>query len=160
MPNHCHNDLYIDGPADDVAALLEHIGMNRTTPTFDFNTLVQQPENLVDPNPRIKGEAVINWRCDHWGTKWNAYDVVRRDYDGQVCITFQTAWCTPSKELMAILHQKFPTVSLHVEWFECGTQECGGYAMKSREECFYEDSWKAGVAQNIWKSDYLGHRGG
>lgn len=31
------------------------------------------------------------WCYEHWDTKWNAYDVARRDYDGNVIVTFQTA---------------------------------------------------------------------
>lgn len=30
MPNHVENDLYLSGPADQIAALLEFIGMGET----------------------------------------------------------------------------------------------------------------------------------
>src|SRR5688572_17984410 len=42
-----------------------------------------------------------DWCCENWGTKWNAYDIVRRDYDGRVCITFQTAWAPPRPIIIA-----------------------------------------------------------
>jgi hypothetical protein len=36
MPN-CVNHLFIDGPREDVSALLAHIGADQNTPAFDYD---------------------------------------------------------------------------------------------------------------------------
>ena len=37
-----------------------------------------------------------DWSRAKWGTKWNACDtVITVDYCGELCFTFNTAWCTP-----------------------------------------------------------------
>mgnify|MGYP001482959237 CR=1 FL=1 len=147
MPNHCHNDLWIDGTQEDVAKLLAHIGADRPEPEFDFNTLIKYPEtweqmdndyhkviNAINIRA-ASNEAYVKaqeeyrakwgtdrdgynsggfeWCRDNWGTKWNAYEVVRRDYGG-VCITFQTAW-TPPLPVIAELHRRFPECGIWVE---------------------------------------------
>lgn len=59
MPNHVENDLYIDGPAEDVAALLVLIGADETPPAFDFKCLIPYPEPFasMDADHRAAEEA-------------------------------------------------------------------------------------------------------
>ncbi len=41
-------------------------------------------------------EDWYDWSRAKWGTKWNACDTyITVDYDGELCFTFNTAWCTP-----------------------------------------------------------------
>lgn len=93
------------------------------------------------------------WCCDNWDTKWNAYDVVRRDYDGDTIVTFQTAWSPPLK-VIAALAAKFPHMTFRLEYFERGMEFCGGVTWRAESETdedeprFFE-----------WKAKYHGSRG-
>ena len=56
-----------------------------------------------------------DWRVNHWGTKWDAYDVVVTDDDPEsVEIEFNTAWCPP-EPICAAIRDEYPDVS--VSWF-------------------------------------------
>lgn len=221
MPNHCENDLHITGPADQVAALLAHIGADQTPPKFDFDTLIPYPSPfremdaeyeiisragdaagdaatggwpaMDDPDAaqkrvvyrKAQQSAMVSlaqqyrkkwntdrdgfnsggyeWRIRHWGTKWGAYDVARRDYDGDVIVTFQTAWSPPALALISALHRLFPQCNLELEYFERGMGYCGGASWWSAEWHDSEDGtpWEAGKVSNEWRSEeYRGCRGG
>lgn len=94
------------------------------------------------------------WCCEHWDTKWNAYDVARRDYDGNVIVTFQTAWSPPLK-VIAALAEKFPHMTFKLEYFERGMAFCGGVTWRAVDEV--EDDFSR---FSEWKSKYDGNRGG
>lgn len=187
MPNHCENDLYISGKKEDVDALLEFVGMNREKPTIDFNVILPYPKeyeerdrDAEDPNVtaemftakygpnsvshgfKVDGYNVGGhaWTRKAWGTKWNAYEVVRRDYE-VVCITFQTAWSPPIPVIQE-LHRKFPKTSLSLEYFEYGGGFAGGFTCCDEDDWFEEaGEWEAGKMSQVWETDnYRGRRGG
>lgn len=181
MPNHCHNDLWISGSSEDVDKLLAHIGADKETPEFDFNTVLPYPEKfaLMDKEAQERrtpedGEAYrskwgtdsdgynsggYEWCHQAWGTKWNAYDVVRRDYEG-ICLTFQTAWCPPQPVIVA-LAKMFPTVTLTLEFFERGGAFAGGFSCQSEDDWYDDDDvWEAGKVVDEWEAEYKGPRGG
>jgi hypothetical protein len=200
MPNHCENDLYIQGEQADTDALLLHIGMLKPKPEFDFNTLVPYPDpfktmddeaeafgwakrpSASDPERAFKlaelkkieqayvakwgttndgfNSGGIEWRHDNWGTKWNAYDVARRDYDGRICVTFQTAWAPPTPIIVA-LAKRFPTVTISLEYFERGMEVAGGFTCESEDDHWQDEPWKPGVMSSQWElKGYRGKRGG
>ena len=58
----------------------------------------------VPKDPGIRNMLVIkygsdnwyDWACDHWGTKWNAYDVeICQDDESILQVDFLTAWDSP-----------------------------------------------------------------
>jgi hypothetical protein len=103
----------------------------------------------------------IEWRREHWGTKWNAYDVARRDYDGHVCLTFQTAWAPPIPVIVA-LAKIFPKVTLALEYFERGMEFAGGFEIPSEDNWYDDDRpWRPGTITDEWRVEgYKGVRGG
>lgn len=178
MPSHCENDLYIDGPAEDVEKLLEFMGVNETPPEFDFGKIIPYPEEYEKKDKEreelgYKGFAEkygpkaqdgfnsggYEWCINHWGTKWGAYQVEKIKGG----ITFQTAWSPPNPNVIGGLHELFPKCSLHLEYFESGSGFCGGYSFVCEDE-FYPDEdgeeWKSGVVRNEWEGIYHGRRGG
>lgn len=184
MPNHCHNDLYIDGPDDDVRILLDRIGASETPPRFDFNAVIPYPERfrVLDDDRRAfekehgwqKARELMlakhgtesdgfnsggyEWCIENWGTKWGAYEVARRDYE-RACITFQTAW-GPAPLVIAALHRAFPRVSMHLEYFELGMAIAGGMSFLSKDDSDLE-KWAAGTPERKWETrEYHGSRGG
>lgn len=175
MPNHCENDLYINGPKDQVDALLSLIGADKEQPEFNFEVLIPYPAEFAQRDADARSlsredflekygdnrdgfnSGGYEWRLEHWGTKWGAYDVARRDYGG-VCLSFQTAW-SPAPRVIEEMHRKFPALSLSLEYFECGMGFSGGVRFDSEE--YADDDWVAGVPSQQWHSDeYRGTRGG
>lgn len=192
MPNHCHNDLWINGSPDDVAAALALIGADKPEPQFDFNAIIPYPAEFAERDNSAKrfhysiqhtdpvaaesaradhiakygsdrdgfNSGGFEWCNDHWETKWGAYSVVRRDYEG-VCITYQTAW-SPAKKIIIELAKRFPTCSFSLEYFEQGMGYAGGFECPCDEDwCGEENQWFAGIVINEWHTDkYNGNRGG
>jgi hypothetical protein len=177
MPNHCHNDLYIQGSAENVSKLLAHIGADKETPEFDFNSVIPYPEEfskMDDDLSALGFEAFrekygpdaldgynsggYQWCNKNWGTKWNAYQVVRRDYGG-VCLTFQTAW-SPATLVVVALHKLFPECNLHLEFYERGAAYAGGLSLMSESDWYEDGKWEPGTITREWEADYKGHRGG
>lgn len=178
MPNHCHNDLYICGTQEAVQALLTAIASEDRL--IDFNKIIPYPENFrkLDEECEVLGYAGFaekygprakdgynsggyEWCTENWGTKWNAYHQVRRDYEGP-CITFQTAWTPPVKVIQA-LAAKHPEVTLRLEWFECGVGSAGGctfFSKSDHEDYEAEGEWEPGIVSHEWEAEYHGHRGG
>ena len=65
-----------------------------------FNNIIPEPEN---------NEDWYNWRIEHWGTKWNAYETDIVGYDNYLKVSFNTAWSCPFPvfEKLAKLGVKF-----------------------------------------------------
>ena len=80
------------------------------------------PQYVEDPWRRLvfksTGQADdrwYDWRVNHWGTKWDAYDVVVTDDDPEsVEIEFNTAW-SPPEAICSAIREQYPDVS--VSWF-------------------------------------------
>jgi hypothetical protein len=177
MPNHCHNDLYIDGPKESVDALLALIGGSQEDPKFDFNSVLPYPAQFAERDKEMKelgykafaerygdkakdgyNSGGYEWCSENWGTKWNAYQIARRDYLG-VCLTFQTAWSPPNPVIIA-LHKRFPLCTLRMESFEMGAAFVGGFSLISKEDWYEDEPWESGKVINEWSGKYQGHRGG
>ena len=95
MPNHCENDLEVEGPRAEVERFLEYAkGENGV---FDFNRFILYPERFsrLDAEASLwrekhEGDMVLKWSegpkdgfnsgghdwcVKNWGTKWNAYRI-------------------------------------------------------------------------------------
>jgi hypothetical protein len=82
MPNHCENDLYISGNAEDIAALLKHIGADQDPPQFDFNTIVPYPEKLkqMDDESHAIHERLREFRDLHGMEYGKKHEELFKDY--------------------------------------------------------------------------------
>ena len=80
------------------------------------------PQYVEDPWRRLVFKSTgqtddrwYDWRVNHWGTKWDAYDVVVTDDDPESLeIEFNTAW-SPPEPICAAIREDYPDVS--VSWF-------------------------------------------
>lgn len=65
-----------------------------------------------------------DWRIEHWGTKWDAYDCQGNPNEG--ILVFSTAW-NPPDEIVKAICEKYPDSDL--DWFyeEEGMQFAGHY---------------------------------
>ena len=91
------------------------------------------PQYVEDPFKRLVFKSTdttdqrwYDWRVNHWGTKWDAYDVeVGYDAGDELEITFNTAW-SPPEPICEALRDQYPDLS--ISWFydEPG-EEIAGY---------------------------------
>ena len=67
------------------------------------------------PSTGHNDDRWYNWRCAHWDTKWDCYDVEVLDDDPeQLEVTFNTAW-SPPEAICNQIREDYPDVS--VSWF-------------------------------------------
>jgi hypothetical protein len=113
---------------------------------FDFDSIVPQPKDIMDiRKDPIKDNAAslyyqmpywYEWRCDNWGTKWNASD----PYVGDSVVTFDTAWANAEPVIKA-LSEKFPEVTITVKFADedLGGGNNGCYSYTNGEVSYIDD---------------------
>ena len=128
MPNWVRHDLTITGPETERERFMaECFSQYKDTIHFDFDRLIPQPEHIKDePDVEIplrgdisgsKRPAWYDWRCQNWGTKWNAcHSRVEREA-ATIFLSFDTAWSPPSPIFNEIA-KRFPTLKIEGELIE------------------------------------------
>ncbi len=126
MPNHTtnlirfssHDRTVLDRIADLLALTSTDEHGESYTRVIDFNRLIPMPENTKSRTDINHIDFLLDWSRNHWGTKWNAYDIGEwqhdeiTDHDAHfdgACdimgeapplylaqIEFDTAWCSPT----------------------------------------------------------------
>ena len=78
----------------------------------------------VPKDQKIRDKLVIkygsdnwyDWACDHWGTKWNAYDVeISQDHESTLQVDFLTAWDSP-REIVEKIFDYCRRYNLYLDW--------------------------------------------
>lgn len=144
MPNWCQNLLVISGSEADVRKF-EQINKTAEQP-LTFSAAVPRPESEED--------NWYNWNCEHWGTKWDACDVViNRDHeqgwtkdedDIHLSYAFETAWSPPHAWFERMV-QDWPDLKFLLNFVELGMDYSG----------------QAGCDKGStipWESEHLSHR--
>lgn len=89
----------------------------------DFEILI----SLMRAFKETRYNHLNDWCNEHWGTKWNAYEIEKIDENS---VKFKTAWAPPIKVYEA-LAQEFPTETMKFEWSDedqynnCGSVTIG-----------------------------------
>lgn len=73
--------------ASEVDAMVE-----RLTDNNDFDAVINRGRQGINNLMKYGAVSWYDWRCSHWGTKWNAYEQDTIDDDS---IKFCTAWSMP-----------------------------------------------------------------
>lgn len=112
MPNHITNILFINEEGEKLQRVLDTLkGENGA---IDFEKLT--------PMPKEEEDNWYEWRKEHWGTKWNAYDINREiDFSDENHIVFNTAWSAPMpiyKEIAELL----PDCRIYITYAD---EDCG-----------------------------------
>ena len=103
-----------------------------TTNPIDLNLIVKDGFSFkhVVPEPVEEGHDWYSWRIQSWGTKWDAYDIEKRDEhtneNGELVVkyTFDTAWSPPTAWLSAVANT-FPNTNLELYWSDEDIPICG-----------------------------------
>jgi hypothetical protein len=144
MPNHVSNRLTLQCSEAEAAKVLAAISCNDkyygSPQLIDFNKLIPYPTRFAKldreaeawrkshPETPFGGpkdgfnQGGYEWCCEHWGTKWNAYN--QRQLS-PTAIYFETAW-DPPEPVMDALAAKFPDVSFTLEYTDEGIAEHRG----------------------------------
>lgn len=83
---------------------------------IDFSILLPEPYEWTDCKA-IKDNKEFDWyswRCENWGTKWNASE---GETEGDGVYFFQTAWSMPMPWVLA-LSKKFPESEVYVRYYD------------------------------------------
>ena len=180
MPNHCYNELIVDGSQEHVDEMFLFIASGEGD--FDFNKIIPYPEHFKQrdddataarateemaafiekygTNSDGYNSGGYTWCWDNWGTKWNAYEGTRLNYS----LFFQTAW-DPPKPVIVALAKLFPDVTFHLEFFERGLGFAGGFSCFGRRDYYEEEHedkpFEAGrVCREWFTKEYRGSKGG
>ena len=166
MPNYCRNILTIRDSGDSLDKVLDFIKSEERPLSFD--KIIQYPQEYKDADDRREAwnnapaqdrartppadgynHGGYEWCKDNWGTKWDAINPVVIDLLGnyRVIMTFETAW-VPPVQVFDALAQKFPKITIELEYFECGMEFCGGVR------------WENGGQTDSFRREYCGWLGG
>ncbi|RSY79346.1 hypothetical protein DAH66_17425 [Sphingomonas koreensis] len=74
----------------------------RTEMIFDFNGIIPMP-------PEGERQGYERWATEHWGTKWNAFDLDTQVSEDLIWFQFTTAWDFPTPVFEA-LAAEFPAL--------------------------------------------------
>ena len=94
------------------------------------------PEMIEHENPFYAGlrfkstnrvdDRWYDWRNQHWGTKWDCYEVeIDEELPYGFEVTFDTEWAPP-EEICEAIREKYPDISVQWHYDEPG-QEFTGY---------------------------------
>ena len=116
---------------------------------FDFDSIVPQPKDIMGITVSVEALSQASaylqipywyeWRCNNWGTKWNADDVSVHNS----IVTFTTAWANAEPVIKA-LSEKFPEVTITVKFAD---EDLGG----GNNGCY---SYTNGVVNWITEDSY------
>ena len=132
MPNHCMNTLSITGPQQDVETFKEFAQHQKEQ--LDITKFAPMPDELKNTeSPNRDGDSAtrllqtygapdwFTWAVDHWGTKWEPYDVERTEPDDTTLeYHFCTAWSPLSDQLIETMSKRFPSLLLKLSYEEPG----------------------------------------
>lgn len=144
MPNWCHNSIIIKGDKETLELLKEN--------DFSFSFIRPQPDWQNTPNE--KGELPsqpnehgsrhfpdgtqdirwYDWQVDNWGTKWDIDpDETNISLDDDaLSVDCMTAW-SPPEELLRYATERFPSLSIEINFDEAGMDFCGSYRFEHGE---------------------------
>lgn len=148
MPNHVTTIIEASKEVIDFLIVDGHV---------DFNTVLPMPDE-DDPiftatktefgggmvGYSFDGYSPMDWARDVWGTKWNAYDVIRVS---DTTVQFDTAWSHP-EPVVGALSNRYPWETIHVKYADEDLgSNLGDYDMRAglihRERMFNQGSEEA-----------------
>lgn len=91
-----------------------------------------------------------DWRCTHWGTKWNAHEPWWSDDNTE--LQFETAWSMP-EPVFAELSRRYPGIKIHIDFADEDLgNNCGTWDLPDEDAPMYDGDLE--FACNVWDYDY------
>jgi hypothetical protein len=136
MPNHVLNLINVDAMhLADLRAKMHGGTVDGEEILVDFNKIVPEPEGIHDLPCNDGIPEWYLWRCNNWGTKWNAYAF---DYT-PTGVTYLTAW-EPSTPYVLALSKHLLDVDINLAWADedIGSDNHGIATFRNGEITYYE----------------------
>ena len=151
MPNWCQNILEITGKEVELESFIEKAEDGK----FSLQTYHPMPTL-----PSEKKGVIPNWydwRIEHWGTKWDVSErgglflksteegetpvtsTTMMIENGQVCLSFLTAWSPPA-EGIAKISEDWPELVFVLRYAEAGLDFAGSITLQNGEVLIERES--------------------
>jgi hypothetical protein len=139
MPNFCQNRLEVSGDVAVIEQFANRVRKGNSILSFD-SLIPTPPEMLVGDALLGASPAWYTWRCENWGTKWDAQDSLDvegvQQYNKHFCLVtqwmdgvdFLTAWSPPSA-FVEKASALYPELTFMLRFYEGGVGFAG-------EQCF------------------------
>lgn len=129
MPNWCENTLIVTGSDERVTEFYERaITKIDGTITFALNNLHPCPDET----------DWYNWRINNWGTKWECDIFSMNEKEGELIISFSSAWSPPDLWLRYVAENIFPDLHFNLTYLESGMGFCG--VLEGQATDFHEEN--------------------
>lgn len=149
MPNWTTNYLTVMGNPKELNKFLKEIerttseaDMNYEASKLAFNRIIPMPDEYLYKDSFAGWHS---WRCDNWGTKWEAridYETTSQWESGEVFFEFSTAWSPP----MPILKKLIETYPKLQFYFKCWEESYEFWAQYTGDKgvmtCDYDGEFK------------------
>jgi len=155
MPNWCDNNIWIEGPEDQLLDFINEVQDEDDGESFEIaKNLMPMPKIFKDRTAPERDEAVAkraveetghtdwyNWANDdsNWGTKWGDCDTNLWFNETKITGCYQTAWGPLSVDFWLHVSEQYPELRIAIGYREEGMQFEGAYAFVNGE-CAYEHS--------------------
>lgn len=142
MPNHTTIILTVTGNQTQREQFTKDI--NGENGALDFEKLYPIPP----------GQDWYKWSIQHWGTKWNAYEIKEWEYysDFQT-IHYQTAW-NPPAAFFVYVSKLYPLLTFLNEYADEGGRFIGYHTIQNGQIDFVDYPWYSD--EGIRMQKYLG----
>lgn len=109
-------------------------------------------QRYIDNVAKYGHTTWYEWHCEHWGTKWDAYDIeVLERNEEFIQINFFTAWSTPLQAIKTLAEQ-YPDLSIDVDFADENVgYNCGSYGFT--EGNYWERVGDYAFACEMWGYD-------
>jgi hypothetical protein len=105
---------------------------------WDFDEMVKFGSQLLKNEECYGAQTWYEWRVQHWGSKWPAYDAAFST-DKAGVLHFYTAW-SPAFGVYECLAKYLPNHTIVIEAFEPLNDECATIVLKDGEMHVYDDA--------------------
>ena len=139
--------------AEEVAKALDSM-MKYKEPMEDLFGLAKQALGNIEQYGHMDW---YDWSCEHWGTKWNAYDC---SFDGDSELSFSTAW-SAAHPIVKQLSSQYPELPFEHSWadedYGCNLGRCEYLGGELIDEYLPDHCSKEAyeMAAEVWASDPL-----
>lgn len=152
MPNHCANDLRINGKREDIDGFFAHVSSRSKEEEgilIDADQIIPYPEKFKEMDRIAKehrekhgwenapkdgyNNGGYEWCVENWGTKWGLYSFRNLKHGKNFStVTFDTAWSPPTPVIQKASEQ-YPYLTFTLTFFESGCQYKGRFMVRAGE---------------------------